>query len=177
MKIMIMGQSGAGKSTLARSLQKMTGSPLLALDRLWLKTDYGKEAERWLFQEQERFMADNSDWIIEGNYLSIAKERIEQADLILLLRLPRHHAIYRVIKRSIKRKLDKRTRPDVPEEFKEKFDQEYLDFLRYVWRYRKEKEPLALKKLTEQDAMAKVVILDGPHQQKAFLEKWRNKSS
>lgn len=173
MKIMIIGQSGAGKSTLARSLQVTTGSPLLALDRLWLATDYGKAAKQWLLKEQEKFMVENKEWIIEGNYLSIAKDRIKQADLILLLRLPRHIAMYRVIKR----KLDKSTRPDVPEEFIEKFDKEYWDFLLFVWRFKKEREPLAIKKIYEQGAEGKLVILNGSRQQKKFLEQWRSKSS
>lgn len=177
MKIMIIGQSGAGKSTLARSLQATSGSPLIALDRLWLATDYGKAAKQWLLKEQEKFMAENKDWIIEGNYLSIAKDRIEQADWILLLRLPRHIAMYRVVKRSIKRKLDKSTRPDVPEEFIEKFDKEYLDFLLFVWRFKKDREPLAIKKIYEQGAEEKLVILNGSRQQKKFREQWRSKSS
>lgn len=111
------------------------------------------------------------------NYLSIAKDRIEQADLILMLRLPRYRAMYRVIKRSLKRKVDKSTRPDVPEEFIEKFDKEYLDFLLFVWRFKNEREPLAIKKIYEQGAEEKLVILNGSRQQKKFLEQWRSKSS
>lgn len=103
MKRMIIGQSGAGKSTLARKMQTITHSPLLPLDLLWHTTDYSDEAAEW-FKAEQKFMAENESWIIEGNYTGTATERIEEADQIILLKVPTLLAIYRVILRSIKRK-------------------------------------------------------------------------
>ncbi|MGM9904065.1 MAG: topology modulation protein [Enterococcus sp.] len=170
MKIMIIGQSGAGKSTLARTLHSITAIPLFPLDRLWLTTDYTKEAKKWFDKEQKSFMETNTEWIIEGNYPSSINQRIKQADLILLLRITRGEALYRIIKRSIKRKFNINTRPDVPEEFTEKFDKEYIKFLAYAWNFQKETEPVMIEKINKLGALDKLIILKGRKQQAAFLE-------
>lgn len=73
-------------------------------------------------------MAKHENWIIEGNYLATAAKRLQEADQIILLRVPTYLAMTRVIKRTLKRKRDRATRPDMPNEFTEKLDKEYLDF-------------------------------------------------
>lgn len=169
MKIVILGQSGSGKSTLARKIQSLTGEALLHLDFLWLGTDYSEEAEKWLKLEQEKFMNENDSWIIEGNYLGTATRRMIEADKIILLRVPRYLAMYRVIKRSIKRKKDPSSRPDVPAEFPEKLDKEYLEFLSFVWNFNKTHVPRIYKLIDILQVKDKLIIINNPAEQQVFL--------
>lgn len=108
MKIIVIGQSGSGKSTLARKIKEITGFPLLPLDLLWHTTDYSIQAKQWFLQEQQTFMVSNPSWIVEGNYTSTLEERIKEADKIIWLKVPRYVAIYRVVWRSLKRKINKK---------------------------------------------------------------------
>lgn len=171
MKRMIIGQSGAGKSTLARKMQTITHSPLLPLNLLWHTTDYSDEAAEWFKAEQKKFMAENESWIIEGNYTGTATERIEEADQIILLKVPTLLAIYRVILRSIKRKRNKATRPDMPHTFSEKLDSEYIEFLSFVLHYKKKNEPRLLNRIDQLGASKKLIILHNKREQTVFLKK------
>ena len=54
-----------------------------------------------------------------------------------ITKVPTLLAIYRVILRSIKRKRNKATRPDMPHTFSEKLDSEYIEFLSFVLHYKK----------------------------------------
>ncbi|OQO68741.1 topology modulation protein [Enterococcus villorum] len=170
MKIVILGQSGAGKSLLARKIQLLTDIALLPLDFLWLATDYSEEAQQWFEIEQEKFMDEHDSWIIEGNYLATATRRIKEADKIILLRVPRYLAMYRVIKRSIKRKKDPRTRPDVPIDFSEKLDKDYWEFLSFVWHFKKKNEPKIIQLIETLQVKDRLIILNNKAEQQAFID-------
>ncbi len=170
MKRMIIGQSGSGKSTLARKIQMVTNCPLLPLDLLWHTTDYSERAAEWFEGEQNSFMDHNHSWIIEGNYTDTATRRIKEADQIILLKVSTPLAMYRVISRSLKRKRDKATRPDMPLSFSEKLDKEYLEFLSFVWHYKKKNEPRLLTRIDQLGAKEKLIILRNKREQEIFLQ-------
>ena len=135
MKIVLIGSPGSGKSTFAREFAKITGISVLHLDTLWHSTDYTKKAEAWFLDEQNRFMAENSSWLIDGGYFSCIHSRLEKADQIILLKCSKYKRIYRIIRRSLAYKKDKTSRLDMAENFSEKFDKEYLEFLKFAWTY------------------------------------------
>ena len=160
MKIIVIGQSGSGKSTLARNIKEITGFPLLPLDLLWHTTDYSVQAKNSGFlQEQQTFMVSNPSWIVEGNYTSTLEERIKEADKIIWLKVPRYVAIYRVVWRSLKRKINKKTRPDMPEAFTEKLNREYVEFLSFIWHFEENNEPKIQQLIQENHARNKLIIL------------------
>jgi adenylate kinase family enzyme len=138
MKIVVIGQSGAGKSTFARQLALEMGYPILYLDSLWHATDYSEAATIQFRQAQVEFMASHENWIVEGNYASSFDLRLPQADQIVLLKANRLTIMWRVITRSIKYRLNPSTRPEMAEaHFQEKWDKEYLEFLKWVWTFDK----------------------------------------
>ena len=69
MKIAVLGYSGCGKSTLTAQL----GLPALHLDQVhWLPGWMEQESE--LEREQvKQFLDANSNWVMEGNYLSLCE--------------------------------------------------------------------------------------------------------
>lgn len=137
MKIILIGSPGSGKSTLAREIEKLAQIPILHLDKLWHTTDYSDKAIDWFIKEQEKFMDENESWVIDGNYFnSTIEKRLSYNDVVVVvIQVPRYKRIYRILKRSVKRRFSKENRPDMASNFSEKFDKEYLDFLKIAWNY------------------------------------------
>lgn len=125
MKIAIIGYSGAGKSTLARRLGELYGIPVLHLDTVHFLPNW-EERER---SEKQKivsdFMNDNESWVIDGNYSKLfSAERLEQADMIVMLLFNRFNCLWRAIKRY--REFKGRTRPDMSDGCAEKIDLEFV---------------------------------------------------
>ncbi len=128
MKIAIMGYSGAGKSTLARRLGELYGIPVLHLDSVEFLPNWKKRG----LPEKQRivadFMRDNNSWVIDGNYSKLFREeRLEQADMIVLLLFNRFACLRRVIGRY--RRFKGKTRPDMSDGCDEKLDLEFIDWV------------------------------------------------
>ena len=134
MKIAIIGFSGSGKSTLARFLADKYKLSLLHLDSV-----------HWLPNWQERplddeiaivksFLENHDNWVIEGNYPKVCLEnRLNQADQIIMMKLPAIHCYLRVLKRYFRYR--NTTRPDMGQGCHEKIDWE---FTKWVLKYGRE---------------------------------------
>lgn len=104
MKIAILGFSGSGKSTLAKQLSAFYNIPLLYLDCVNFKENWvvrNKDEQRAMVAE---FMK-NESWVIDGNYNSLyQKERLFEADLIIILYYNRFACMKGAFKRNIEYK-------------------------------------------------------------------------
>ena len=169
-KIIMIGCSGSGKSTLTRELTESLEIPVLHLDRVWHTTNYDDEAKKFLRQTQLDFMTNNADFIVDGNYAGSLDVRVLHANLIIWFQIPRHVCIYRVISRSVKRKLRLETRSDMADEFKEKFDREYVDFLKFVWNFEKNSTPQIEAALEKKNADCKVVVIRNKRDKERLLQ-------
>lgn len=92
---MVIGSSGSGKSTLSRQLGHTLDIPVFHLDVLFWKPNWvmtsseeQKEIQKTLLQKKK--------WIIDGSYTGILDERLDAADSVILLDLPRKICFYRV---------------------------------------------------------------------------------
>lgn len=139
MKIAIIGYSGSGKSTLARQLGDRLNVPVLHLDSVhWLPGWQERPAEEGRAIVND-FLDRNADWIIDGNYSSMAySRRMEEADRILYLDFPRRICLPRVLKRWITNR--GKTRPDMGAGCTEKIDAEFLWWILWKGRTRKGRE-------------------------------------
>lgn len=102
MKIQIIGYSGSGKSTLAKTLGEYYKIPYLHLDTVHFYDDW---QERTIEEQSEivsDFIKTNPDWVIDGNYTLVARERFEQADLTIFLDFNRFVCYWRTLKRYLK---------------------------------------------------------------------------
>lgn len=133
MKIAILGYSGSGKSTLAKELAAYYKAPVLFLDTVqflpnWAERDQ-EEGRSIVFN----FMQGNESWVIDGNYNGfLQKERLEQADRILLLTFPRWLCLYRALKRYFCNR--NKTRESMATGCIEKMDFEFIRWILYEGR-------------------------------------------
>lgn len=108
MKIHIIGCSGSGKTYLAKALSGKYNIPHYDLDDIqWDNTAdcYGVKMPVEKRTELLNDILKNDSWITEGVYYAWVEKCFEDADKIYVLDIPKRVYKYRIIKRTIKRKL------------------------------------------------------------------------
>ena len=108
MKIHIIGCSGSGKTYLAKALSKKYNVPHFDLDDIQWDNNadgYGVKMPVEKRTELLNNILKNDSWIIEGVYYAWVGKCFEDADKIYVLDMPKRVYTYRIIKRTIKRKL------------------------------------------------------------------------
>ena len=156
MKIAILGYSGSGKSTLARFLGELYALPVLHLDALqflpgWEVRDAEERAALY-----RKFIAEYPDgWVIDGNYKALDREkRLEEADVILILMLPRLHCLWRCWCRY--RTYRHKTRESMAEGCEEKLDAEFIRWI--LWDSRTSKHRASLCNVVKKHPEKAVVL-------------------
>lgn len=137
MRIAILGYSGAGKSTLAAALGRKCCLPVLHLDCVHFKKNWQERPDELALQILKPYMKQEN-WIIDGNYGSLAiRDRLELADVVIILKLSRFRCLLRALKRY--KMYRGNTRPSMAPGCEEKMDR---DFLRWVlFQGRKQNRP------------------------------------
>lgn len=167
MKIAILGYSGAGKSTLAARLGELYGLPVLHLDRVHFIPNWKERETSEKRRIVEDFMRDNDGWVIDGNYSGLFRaERLEQADMIVLLLFNSFNCLLRAVKRS--RKFKGKTRPDMGDGCIEKLD---LEFIRWILHGGRTKKKKANYKAICEKYSDKVTVLKNQRQLDEFLKR------
>ena len=104
MKIAVLGYAGSGKTYLSDYISDRKNIPVLHLDEVKWDKEWKPIDDSLVLPQVSDFMA-NSDWIIDGYYdYLFYNERLEGADLIVLLLLSRLTCFYRAVKRTEKRR-------------------------------------------------------------------------
>lgn len=164
-KIFILGTTGSGKSTLARQISKITNLTHYGLD--WIVY---KDHNAWNIKYTEKIrdkklkkLIKKKKWIIEGAYaenwiLPIIKE----ADLVIILQLPRHILMKRVFNRYIRNKLNRRGDRFI----------DLLNLLKFSYRY-KNNSFLTHKKMAEKHKKEYIILKNNKEINK-FLKQIKN---
>ena len=108
MKIHIIGCSGSGKTYFAKALSKKYNIPHFDLDNIQWDNHSGSYGTKMPVEKRTELLnniLENNHWIIEGVYYAWVGRCFEEADKIFVLDMPKRIYIYRIIKRSVKRKL------------------------------------------------------------------------
>jgi len=167
-KIAVIGYSGSGKSTTARILGEKLGLPVLFLDTVQFMENWKERPMEESRAIVAAFMADNNSWVIDGNYSAFyQQQRFEQADMIVFFNFNRFTCFARAFGRYLKYK--GKTRPDMAEGCREKFDFEFMKWILNDGRTKKKKKAYAdmCRKYAD-----KVVIIRNQRQLDEFLEKF-----
>ena len=165
-RILILGCSGSGKSTLSRQLSRTLDLPVVHLDQLYWDADWQmKNASD--FTQNVANAIEQKRWIMDGNYSSTVPARLADADLAIILDMPRSLCLRRVIQRTLL--YYRRNRPDMPQGCNERFDWE---FMRYIWSYNQSHRPKLMDLLDQYQGQK--AILKSPQEVRAFVRSLEN---
>lgn len=129
-RILVIGCCGSGKSTLSAQLNKITGLPIVHLDREFWSEGW-KEPDKTEFRDKIDTITQNDRWIIDGHYYSTMDSRLARADTVFHLDFSTRICLGRVIKRTFF--AFGKDRPDCADGCPERVN---LGFLKYVIRFR-----------------------------------------
>lgn len=134
-RIVIIGCPGAGKSTAARRLARITGLPLIHLDRhYWLPGWVRPDDETWRVKVHD--LVCQPRWIMDGNYSGTLDLRLAMADTLIHLDFSTFVCASRVMRRTLTR-LGRQRGQELDERCPERLDWPFFRFvLEYRSRYR-----------------------------------------
>ena len=165
-KIVVIGSAGAGKSTFAQKLGSILKINVIHLDRYFWQPQW-KEKPRDTRIEIQQHLVQNERWIIEGTYLSSSDSRLNAADTIIFLDMPRLLCLWRVFRRRFE--YARKARPDLAEGSPEQLSIPYiLKVLVFPYRGRK-----TLLQKFRYFAPEKIVWLHSEKEVSDFLQKCR----
>lgn len=106
MKIAVLGYAGSGKTYLSDYIAEKKNIPVLHLDDIKWDNEWKPIDDSVVLPKVADFMA-KEDWIIDGYYTYLMiDERLQKADKIVLLQLPRMTCFFRAVKRTKSRRQD-----------------------------------------------------------------------
>lgn len=166
-RIAIIGSSGSGKSTLARQLGAELHLPVIHLDKhYWHPGWIGTPEAEWTARVEE--MVQGERWIIDGNYRSTLNMRLQAADTVIFLDMPRWLCAIRAVKRRLQ--YMNRPRPDMAEGCRERLlDPNLPRFLHWVWDYPNRARPDVTQRLHDLDPDKRIIWLKTPAHVRRFL--------
>jgi adenylate kinase family enzyme len=147
-RVVIVGPGAAGKSTLAARLSKITGLPVIELDKLfWRPGLVPAPPGQWAATERE--LAEQESWIMDGDLgpYDISGVRFQAADTVVFLDFSPARCTWRAIRRS----------------------RERADFRVWVWTYRRRSRPLVRRLIAEHARGADLQVLPTPRAVRRFL--------
>jgi adenylate kinase family enzyme len=146
-RVAIIGCGGAGKTTLALELGQILGLPVVHIDAHWWRAP-GASSEPWPAIHRRLVAADA--WIIDGMKPGILAERLERADTVLFLDLPRRTCLRAVAERRLR--FGRRPRPELGRP-----DRLTWAYVRWVWRFPRDVRPSIVDHLAQ--SACEVVVL------------------
>jgi len=106
LRIAVLGYAGSGKSYVSNYISEKKAIPCLHLDAIKFDKEWKPIDNSVVLPQVEEFM-HKDEWIIDGFYrYLLMDERLERADKIVFLLLPRFTCLWRAIRRSKSRKRD-----------------------------------------------------------------------
>jgi adenylate kinase family enzyme len=142
-RILVVGSGGAGKSTFAINLGKLTGVPVVHLDRHYWRANWtAPSSDEWGETVQNLIALDS--WIMDGNYGGSFPARFAAANIVVFLDYPRLICAIRALKRVALRRWAKR--PDMADGCHERLDSE---FLRWIWDFPKHSRTTVLEAVSK----------------------------
>ena len=166
-RIAVIGNAGSGKSVFSEKLHSITGLPVYHLDKYFWKPHWTRPDDHE-YKKVHDSLCDKEHWIIDGLNLRHLEYRIEKADTIVFLDFPLRVCLWRIFKRMFF--YYGKPTPYSAQDCPERFNKEFLQFLAWVWNFKK-KYPTRIKELLDNQIVHKnVYIFKSQAEADAFLD-------
>jgi adenylate kinase family enzyme len=155
-RVVILGRGASGKSTLAVELARITGLPVIELDKVfWQPGLAATPRDRWIAIQQE--FVERERWIMDGDLgrYDVVDVRLRAADTVIFLDFSLVRCAWRAIRRSPER----------------------ADFWRWLFAYRRQSRPLLLRAIAAHAPKADFHIFRSPRALRRFVERRARGSS
>lgn len=168
-RIAIIGNAGSGKSTLAYKLQQKLNLPIYHLDKYFWKPN-------WVYPDPDEYkiihdnLCDQDEWIIDGMNLRVLEYRIQRADIIIFLNIPRYKCFLNIFKRTFKY-YGKET-PSGAKDCPEQMGWKFIKFLKWVWDFKAKYPPKIMELFNIYKDTKEIYILRSQKEIDQFLEKF-----
>lgn len=100
--MLVAGVTGVGKTTLAKTIAEAIGSPYVELDALYHGPQW---SYRDSFLDEVAEIATTDRWVTEWQYASARPILADRAQLLVWLDLPTPVMLWRLVRRTIRRRL------------------------------------------------------------------------
>ena len=147
-RIVIFGPGASGKSTLALQLSKVTGLPVIEIDKIfWQPGLAAMPRDQWIELQQKLIKEDG--WIMEGDLgpYDAVEVRLRAADTIIFLDFSLVRCVWRAVRRS----------------------RERADFWLWLLRYRYRSRPILIKAFGNYAVNATIHVLSNPAALRQFV--------
>ena len=147
-RIVIFGPGASGKSTLALQLSKVTGLPVIEIDKIfWQPGLAAMPRDQWIELQQKLIKEDG--WIMEGDLgpYDAVEVRLRAADTVIFLDFSLVRCVWRAVRRS----------------------RERADFWLWLLRYRYCSRPILIKAFANYAANANLHMLSNPVALRQFV--------
>lgn len=101
-RVAVAGTSGTGKTTLARSIGARLGLPMTEIDALFHGPGWQPRAS---FESDVEAVVSGPEWVIEWQYRIVRGRIADRADTLVWLDLPVRVTMWRVVRRTVVRRL------------------------------------------------------------------------
>lgn len=165
MKIMVIGYASSGKSTFAKRLSELYNYPLLHIDRIAFLPNWVDRDEKLIEEDLREFMK-HENWVIDGLYRNIAKERYEISNKIFIFDFNRFKCFYGALYRRIK--YHNQSRDSIAEGCKERLNLSFIWWILFGGRTRSSRRLLKEIKTNYKD---KVIVFKNYKQVNGYLTK------
>src|SRR5262249_37565863 len=152
-------------STLARELGRLTGLPVVHLDRLFWKSGWNECTKDEFDAKLDEALKQHA-WIMDGNYGRTIGRRAAVADTILLFNFPTWQCLRGAAMRRVQH--HRTVRPDMTEGCPERSD---LEFFRYILAFRRKSLPGVLSAIERHRAGKTVVEFRSRRDVQRWLER------
>lgn len=140
-RVLVVGCGGAGKSTFSRELARVTGLPLVHLDRHYWSPGWIPMAEDAWNRRVAELVARDA-WIMDGNYSNSLGVRLARCDAVVFFDISRAICLWTALRRVVVHRFVPRL--DLPEGCPETVD---WTFLRWIWNFPEQSRPRIVEAL------------------------------
>jgi adenylate kinase family enzyme len=159
-RVLVIGCGGSGKTTVATEVARRLGLPLIHLDAEHFDEAW-KPTDQEFFAARQHDLVAKPEWVIEGNYASTLPIRLAAADTLVILDMPVWVCLLGILQRRLRYRGGQHADGV--------FDRISLDFLRYIWNYRRLTRPRVRSLITRHGAHLRPVVLTSRRQANHWL--------